>query len=541
MLTYFVIIPVLLGIFLYLFSTANVSRAIAIFAQIALVGFSFYLFLQTQTEDVITLVGGYHGAMGVVLRADTLSSVFILLTVVMFLIAVIYSFTQENGKFFWLLMFLWQSALIGIFLTRDLFNVFVLIEVVTLVVAILIMFNRDNRSMYDGIIYLMVNIVAIKFYLLGVGYVYMLTGVLDMDIAARVLAENHPPRAQILPYALIMTTIALKCALLPLFSWLPKAHGTPGAPPAVSALLSGVHIKSGVYLFIRFQSMFEAVTATEFFLVLGIITGIAGFILAMSQSDIKLILAYHTVSQVGLIMTGLNMPSLISQTGALYHVFNHAFFKGGLFLSAGLIIKAYGTRDVYKIRGIMRRYPLLGISTIMAILGITGAPLFNGMISKYFISYGADWFLNSILIFMSLGTIVSFVKYSTMLFDKSMFVFSRNTDTSNQSDFHQPPIDLHKQLAVFTLGVMCFIGGIFGGQFIYFLFGVQTQVDFYGYLQKAGIFAASLVAGYFIYKHFVSTSTFIKKVKAVDLDFRSICISIAGVLAVILVASYSLM
>ena len=524
MLTYFVIIPVLLGIFLYLFAGANVGRIIAIVIQMALVAFSYYLFVLSKSGDVITLVGGYYGVMGVTLKADTFSSVFILLTTFMFLIASIYSFNQDNSKFFWLLIFLWQSSLIGIFLTRDLFNIFVLIEVVTLVVAILIMFDRSNRSMYDGIIYLMVNVVAIKFYLLGVGYVYMLTGVLDMGLAAQILHENHPVSAQILPYALIMTTVALKCALMPLFSWLPKAHGTPGAPPAVSALLSGVHIKSGLYLFIRFQEVFFAVSATEFFMILGIITGIAGFILAMSQSDIKLILAYHTVSQVGLIMVGLNMPDYVSQTGAMYHIFNHAFFKGGLFLSAGLIIKTYGTRNVYKIRGVMRRYPILGVATVMAILGITGAPLFNGMISKYFIKYGADWLMNGVLIFMSLGTIVSFVKYSTMLFGKA--------------DGEVIKIDLHKQIAVLSLGVICFIGGVFSGQFVYFLFGVHTQVDLLGYLEKVGIFAASLVAGILIYKYYISRSKLMKRVKAIDLGFRSICVSIAGVFAIILLAVY---
>jgi len=527
MLTYFVIIPVLLAIFLYLFSSANVGRIIAIIAQLGLVIFSYYLFTLSRDGDVVTMVGGYQGVMGVVLRADTMSAVFILLTTFMFLVASVYSFTQENGKFFWLLMFLWQSALIGIFLTRDFFNIFVLIEVVTLVVAILIMFNRGNRAMYDGIIYLMVNIVAIKFYLFGVGYVYMLTGVLDMGLAAQVLAENHPESAQILPYAFIMVTIALKCALLPLFSWLPKAHGTPGAPPAVSALLSGVHIKSGVYLFIRFQDVFQGVSASEFFMILGIITGIGGFILAMSQSDIKLILAYHTVSQVGLIMTGLNMPDYISQTGALYHIFNHAFFKGGLFLGAGLLIKAYGTRDVYKIRGVLKRYPILGAATLMAVFGITGAPLFNGMISKYLITYGAQHpVMNGILIFMSLGTIISFVKYSTMLAGQP------------PAEVADVKIDMHKQLAVLFLGFMCLVGGIFSGQFVYFLFGVHTDVSLAGYFEKVGIFAASLAAGYFIYRYYVSKSKLFKKIKGFDLGFRSICVSIGGVFAIILLAVY---
>jgi len=349
---------------------------------------------------------------------------------------------------------------------------------------------------------------------------------LDMGLAAQVLRESHPPSAQMLPYAFIMVTVALKCALLPLFSWLPKAHGTPGAPPAVSALLSGVHIKSGVYLFIRFQDVFEGVAATEFFMVLGIVTGIGGFILAMSQSDIKLILAYHTVSQVGLIMTGLNMPDYISQTGALYHIFNHAFFKGGLFLSAGLLYAAYGTRDVYKIRGVLKRYPLLGAATVMAILGITGAPLFNGMISKYLITYGADPVMNGVLIFMSLGTIISFVKYSTMLAGQV------------PPEVADVKIAMHKQVAVLSLGLMCLVGGIFSGQFVYFLFGVQTDVSLAGYFEKAGIFAAGLAAGYFIYRYYVSRSKLFKKIKAFDLGFRSICVSIGSVFAIIILAVY---
>ena len=268
------------------------------------------------------------------------------------------------------------------------------------------------------------------------------------------------------------------------------------------------------------------VAATELFMVLGIITGITGFILAMSQSDIKLILAYHTVSQVGLIMTGLNMIDYVSQTGALYHIFNHAFFKGGLFLSAGLLIKTYGTRDVYQIRGVLKRYPLLGAATIMAILGITGAPLFNGMMSKYLITYGADPVMNGVLIFMSLGTIISFVKYSTMLSGQP------------PAELVDVKIDANKQAAVLILGFMCLVGGIFSGQFVYFLFGVHTDVSLAGYIEKVGIFAASLTAGYFIYKYYVSRSKLFKKIKAFDLGFRSICVSIGAIFAIILVAVY---
>jgi multicomponent Na+:H+ antiporter subunit D len=120
-----------------------------------------------------------------------------------------------------------------------------------------------------------------------------------------------------LPYALILTAVCLKAALMPLFSWLPKAHGTPSAPSVVSAVLSGLYVKNGIYLFIRCQSAFQPIDVSTFFLVAGAVTAIAGAVFAIAQSDIKLILSYHTVSQIGLIMVALNMGSETAAVGAV--------------------------------------------------------------------------------------------------------------------------------------------------------------------------------------------------------------------------------
>ena len=521
MLTYFVIVPVLIAVFLYLFAFAKAGRVIAILAQVGFVGAAFYLFTLSQQGEVITNVGNFESILGIFLRADNLAAVFILLTAVFFLIASIFSFREKNSKMFWFLMFIWQGALIGLFLTRDLFNIFVLIEVVTIVVAVMIMFYRDTRSMYDGMIYLLVNIVAIKFYLFGLGYLYRLTGALDMEvIATRLLYVEDS--SLVLPYVLFMTAIALKCALVPLFSWLPKAHGSPAAPPAVSAILSGLHIKAAVYLFVRLHTVFAGVAATEFFLVLGVITGIVGFIFAMSQDDIKLILAYSTISQIGLIFAALNIPDIYSTVGGLFHVINHALFKGGLFLSAGVISKLYGTRNIYKIRGVLRRYPLIGIATLMAILGIAGAPFFNGSISKYFMVSGADPLLNWTMIFMSLGTIIVFTKYSMMLFGRS------------EPEEPAPKVYGEQQFAIAVLGLLCFITGIFGVQSIAFLFNVSFELDIAGYIEKVIIFFVSLAAGYVIYRYFVRTSALLKHLQKFELGFRGACASIGVFFAIFL-------
>ncbi len=223
-------------------------------------------------------------------------------------------------------------------------------------------------------------------------------------------------RALILPYCLIMTTVGLKAAIMPLFSWLPRAHGTPSAPSIVSAILSGLYVKGGLYLFIRTQDMFKPQIDTDhIFLVLGFLTAIIGFVIALSQIDLKLILAYHTVSQIGLIIFGLSLNHTYSYWGSIYHVLNHAIFKSVLFLTAGMIIETYETRDIRQIKGVFKRMPLVAVVSILAILGITGAPLFNGSISKYLIQKGTTGgLLEYGLLVINLGTIISFVKYSSI-------------------------------------------------------------------------------------------------------------------------------
>jgi multicomponent Na+:H+ antiporter subunit D len=402
----------------------------------------------------------------------------------------------------------------------------VLIEVLTVVVAVMIMFLRDKRSVYDGMLYLMVNTVAVLFYLLGTGTLYKLTGVLDIDAAAASVHVLGKDRF-LLPMALIMTALSLKCALMPLFSWLPKAHSAPGAPTVVSAVLSGLHIKSSLYLFIRMTELFWEVIPSGFFLAVGVITGIAGFLLALAQSDIKLILAYHTISQIGMIMIGLSLGDDYSYTGSVYHMINHSLFKSALFLCAGIIARAYGTRDIYKLRGVLRRMPWIGAATIMAVLGITGTPLFNGSISKYFIMSDAGIMVTGAIIFINLGTIISFIKYSSMLF--------------GEAGAQREKVEWCKQAVVAVLGVICFAGGIFGEQFIYFLFGFNVSVDTMGYIEKVLLYILSLAAGFVIYKYVIKKhNTLLARVRRMEFGFRGICVLLGMFFVVLLVSGYLL-
>jgi multicomponent Na+:H+ antiporter subunit D len=439
----------------------------------------------------------------------------VMLTSVMFLAMLLFEYDTNYVNKLYVFLFLVLQALInGIFLSNDLFNIFVLIEVATITISILIMFKQDKRSIYDGIVYMLVNIVAMTIFLFGIAYMYKIFGVVDLTAIKEKMSLIEDPAVVIIPYAFMITAVALKSALMPLFSWLPKAHGTPSAPSAISAILSGLYVKSGIYLFIRLQNVFFPVIDTsQFFMIMGFITGVVGFFLALSQTDIKLILAYHTVSQIGLIMLGVNYQSEYAYWGGIYHIINHSFFKSTLFLGAGLIIDKYKTRNIWEIKGVFKRMPVVGFSSLIAILGITGAPFFNGSISKYFIQKGVEGSLmESGLFLINIGTIISFIKYGGMFFGDSKQKIEK--------------VGVIKSGVLLFLGFVCFAGGIWGPGFLEILFDKKLHIDTVAYMQKGGIYLFSLLIGYVIYKAVVLKSKIFYKVREFELDFNNICMTI---------------
>lgn len=512
----------MIAVFLFVFSSNTTARILAIVFQSIFVLFSGYLVMITREYSVITFVGSYGDFLGIILYAYNASAIFILLTTILFLAVSVYSFHEVNQRTFWFLLFLLEASLVGLFLTRDLFNIFVMIEVSTVVVIILLMYYRERRQMFTGMVYLMVNIISMQFYLFGLAYIYMIGGGFDFIHLTEVF--SYTDRNDLaLPYALIMTGLAFKAGIIPLFSIVPKARLYPGAPSAVAALLSGIHVKTAVYLFMRFQEVFGHVSHHEFFVVVGIITGVTGVVLAIAQTDIKMILAYHTVSQVGLIIIGLSTAGEYSNLGGLYHIIGHGIFKSTLFLTAGIIRHSYGTTDVYKIRGVFKRMPLVGIATAFAILGIMGAPFFIGSISKYFLTYDVHWLVEWSVILISLGTIISFIKYGSMLFGYSnLFGDSKKADN-------------WRLVPSFALGTLCLIGGIFGAQLINFMFGANISIDLMGYLQKSMIFFVSLAAGFVIYKFVVQGNTTLKYIGGLDFGFKSICVSMGVFFGILLI------
>lgn len=543
---FYVLFPIAVSVILYIFynKTARIL-AFVLQAFFVLVSFANLVYVRNNGQ-IIEIPGGYSRISGIVLKSDSVSATMVFLCSLLFAVFHLYNFTSTySSRLFVMLFFIMQGLVNGVFLSDDIFNIYVMVEASTIVISILIMFKKDSRSMYDGMIYLLANIVAMTFFLFGAGLLYKSFGVLNITYIKQNIANLDDTKTLLMPYAFLMTAAGLKSAILPLFSWLPKAHGTPGAPPVVSALLSGLYVKTGLFIFIRLQEMFSPVIDLKsFFIAAGILTGLAGSFLAICQTDIKLILAYSTISQLGLILTGLNSQSPISYWGSIFHVINHSFFKSSLFLSTGIIIEKYGTRDMRKIRGVSRTMPDIAFASIMAMLGVSGAPLFNGSISKYLIHKGfAGAIAEYGILIINFATVLYCIRLLSIFFDIDNISFAGNSDCKHENQEHITQtkqcfqqIDKYKSTAVMLMAAVCFLGGLTGFYIVDLLFNLKVYIDVWWYLSKVAVYFATLLIGFFVYLKFIRRSNFINRVRQFDVGFNGICFSIVVFFVITLIA-----
>lgn len=339
-------------------------------------------------------VGGWPPPFGISLVVDGLA-VFMLATVnlIAFLI-VVYSVRYMERytalpKFYSLLL-LMVGGMNGVVLAGDLFNLFVFLELAAVASYALVAFGTDREELEASFKYMVMGALASSFILLGIAFLYSRTSTLNLADMARELAENPPGRIVNYVSVLFIVGFGLKAALVPFHAWLPDAH--PSAPAPVSALLSGVLIKTvGIYALIRlFFNVFGLnPRLASVLMVLGTVSMIAGVLLAVGQWDFKRLLAYHSISQVGYIILGLGIGTPLGILGGLLHLFNHSLFKSLLFLNAGAVNYALGTRDLRRMGGLWERMPVTGRTSLVASLSIAGIPPLNGFWSKLLIIIAA--------------------------------------------------------------------------------------------------------------------------------------------------------
>ncbi|MBW2702103.1 MAG: hypothetical protein JRF33_14900 [Deltaproteobacteria bacterium] len=342
-------------------------------------------------EPIIVLLGGWSPPFCINLVVGPLGIMMtLLISFVSFLVSIYAAGYIKKGPTdrYHMLFLVLVAGATGVVLTGDIFNLFVFFEIVCISSYALTGYNRDKNGSEAAFKYLVQGTVGSTLILIAIALIYGLFGTLNMaDIASRISSAEPAHLSVIL--ALFITGFGVEAAIFPLNAWLPDAHSS--APSPISAILSGIAIKTGIYAIAR--TTYTLFNGGDFLLLLstiGLVTLIVGEMLAYRQrEDIKRMLAYSSIGQVGLIVFALGIATSSGLFGALFQLFNHAIAKSLLFLAVGYMIIKVGSNKLSSFDGLGKKMPLTCLLFAIAAFSLIGLPPFAGFISKLSIIYAA--------------------------------------------------------------------------------------------------------------------------------------------------------
>jgi multicomponent Na+:H+ antiporter subunit D len=397
-----VIIPLLTAPLCVMIRKPRVTAMMAIAATWVSLWIALQL-LQTvlATGSISYAIGGWAAPYGIEYRVDTVSA--FVLVIVSGIAAVVTPYALKSvekevahhqiGLFYtaWLLCF---TGLLGIAITGDVFNVFVFLEISSLSAYALISLGSDRRALTAAYQYLIMGAIGATFIVIGIGMMYVMTGTLNMaDLAARLPAVANT-RTIPVAFGFLTVGITLKLALFPLHLWLPNAYTY--APSAVTSLIASTATKVAVYMLLRFfftvfgaAFAFDVMRLDMVLLPLALVAIFSMSLVAIFQENVKRMMAYSSVAQIGYMILGISMASVTGLTAGILHLFNHAVTKGALFMALGCVMYRIGSVDVSAMRGLGRRMPWTMGAFVGAGLSLIGVPLTVGFISKWYLILGA--------------------------------------------------------------------------------------------------------------------------------------------------------
>jgi multicomponent Na+:H+ antiporter subunit D len=382
--------------------TAALGFAIAV--AWATFGVAVALLVRVLEAGIVTYqLGGWVAPWGIEYRLDVLGA--FMLLIVSGLGAIVLSSSprsiareipQSLHYLFCTSYLLCLAGLLGICITGDLFNLFVFLEISSLSSYALVSLGagQSRRALWAAFQYLVMGTIGATFILIGIGLMYMMTGTLNMQDMAGHLRELVGRRTVLVAFAFLSVGISLKIALFPLHAWLPGAYTY--APSVVTAFLAATATKVSVYILLRFVlTIFRrgfALQALELdtgLMVLSLTGIVVASMAAIYQTNVKRMLAYSSVAQIGYMVLGISFMSMAGLTGGIVHIFNHALIKGGLFLVMGCVALRLGSVRLESMKGLGRRMPLTMAAFVVGGLNLIGVPLTAGFITKWYLIVAA--------------------------------------------------------------------------------------------------------------------------------------------------------
>ena len=397
-----VVIPLLAAAVCAIVRNARAAWAIALATTWTAFGIALSLLSRVRAEGTISYeLGGWTAPYGIEYRIDLLNA--FVLVIVTAIGAVVTPFALKsverelegsNIALFYAAYILCFTGLLGITVTGDVFNVFVFLEISSLSAYALIAMGQDRRALTAAFQYLIMGAVGATFIVIGIGLMYVMTGTLNMaDLAVRI-PEVGANRTIPVAFGFLTVGISLKLALFPLHLWLPNAYTY--APSAVTAFIASTATKVAVYMLLRFfftifgpVFSFDVMRLDLVLLPLALVAIFSMSLVAIFQRNVKRMMAYSSVAQIGYMILGISMASVTGLTAGILHLFNHAMMKGALFMALGCVMYRIGSVDIEAMRGLGRRMPWTMAAFVGAGLSLVGVPLTVGFISKWYLITGA--------------------------------------------------------------------------------------------------------------------------------------------------------
>jgi len=355
-------------------------------AALAVVGIALYgLYLNVSSQNFIyvpsnNLFGGH-------LRVDMLSifmaSMFLGLGVAATVYSIIYVEKSARTPIYYTLILAMVSGMVGVVFSGDLFTLFVFWELMSVSSYALVAFFRERwASIEAGLKFLVMGAAGSATALFGISLLYGMTGTVSFEGLSSAFSGVSNPWLYVAA-VFILVGFGVKTAIVPLHTWLPDAYSS--APSPVSAMLSGIVIGPGIYVLARtFFSAFLSIQAqwAIIFAILSVLTMVVGNVTALLQTDLKRMLAYSSIAQVGYMLVGIAVGTQTGLTGTFLQFFNHALMKGAAFLCAGAIIYRLGAGKLHDMVGVGRKMPITAVAFAISLFALIGMPPFNGFISE---------------------------------------------------------------------------------------------------------------------------------------------------------------
>ena len=416
-----VIIPFIAGsLSLVFYKSLTAQRWVGVVGTGALLLSSIVLLYNTATQGVLVMaMGDWPGPFGIVLVSDLLGAIMTVLAGIMGFAVAVYSLAsigEDHESFgYYPLMHLLLAGVCGAFLTGDIFNLYVWVEVLLVASFALLILGGERGQMEGAIKYVTLNLLSSILLLMAVGLTYGMTGTLNMADLVLKLPEVENQGLVTVVGMLFLVSFGIKAAAFPLFFWLPAAYHTP--PIAVSALFAGLLTKVGVYALYRFFTLLfsqDVGYTHELLLWMAGFTMITGVLGAAAHYEIRRILSFHIVSQIGYMIMGLALYTPLALVGGVFYIMHHIIVKANLFLVGGVVYFLRGSYELKEIGGLWRSRPWLGLLFLVPALSLAGLPPLSGFFGKYIIIRAGveaqSWGIVAVALVVGLLTLYSMIK-----------------------------------------------------------------------------------------------------------------------------------